>query len=353
MTTSTPAYDPSAHRANSPSAQKRKAIVHLGLNKTGSTSIQTWLRTNKSALLKQGFHYDPFEDGKHPQWPHADVIAIASLNSDDPDLLSAFRLSYGIRTPEEYNNQSQLMKTAFANSLSEAGDRTVILSSETLGVWATGTGLVGPVCEFLRKYFDEFTIVTYVREQADWLASAYSQAVKIGRFHSIKAFAAARGENNYDQFASTWSQAAEPHGSVVMRLFERETMINNDVVEDFAVTCGIDTRGLTKVRAHNEAISANEVRVLELLSRLEKRLVQLPFAPRSRHRKIARLFKGRRKFSLSKSMTRRIRALNAESNEQFRQRYFPDRPVLFATLNPREDGVAQRVVTKKIAKPHT
>ncbi len=329
-------------------AGQKRAIVHLGLNKTGSTAIQEWLRVNADALAEQGFYYDAFEDSMGGQWPQASLIAAAALRSDDANLLADFRAAHGIISPEDHAAHSHRMETMFAASLAQAEDKTVILSSETLGVWATMKGLVGPVCDFLRRYFDEFTLVTYVREQADWLASAYTQAVKMGRFHDINTFAAERGVNDYDQFARSWSQEAAPEGTLTLRLYERESLIRRDVVEDFAATCGIDTRGLQKLAPQNEAISAREVRVLEILMRLEKRFGRLPLAPRAKHRSIARRFKGRRTYALSQGMAHHIRALNADSNERVRQRYFPDRPVLFANLEPHVAHSA----SIKISEPH-
>ena len=117
-----------------------KLILHGGVHRTGSTSIQNYLAQNRAALSEQGFFY-PGEKENHQDIAWA--MWRGSLPAQD-----------------------------FASAISPGDDRTVIVSAEDICRYTR----VG----FLRRMTAGLDIhgVFFVRRQDDWLESWYNQNIR-------------------------------------------------------------------------------------------------------------------------------------------------------------------------------
>lgn len=140
--------------------------VHIGIGKTGSTTLQTFLRSNKSALERQGFCFPDIE-GIHSNG-NATPAAL-SLAEDTPQWV--YRLRPGLQ--DISSMFEQFWSELIANK--SGTNQTIIASSEEFE-------LVSPELFFERSQFDNEAkkIVLFLRRQDRVIESLYVQLVRYG-----------------------------------------------------------------------------------------------------------------------------------------------------------------------------
>ena len=136
----------------------RKLTIHIGLPKTGSSAIQTWLSANVGQLAKHGITYADLA-------PNAKLGAITSGNGSI--LRNLLRAK---RTPDPGPLLDTLIKTYFA------GREEALISSELL-VEAEPDRL-RLLSEFLLDQRVDTIVVAFVRDIYPLARSFYAQAVK-------------------------------------------------------------------------------------------------------------------------------------------------------------------------------
>lgn len=324
---------PDSTKQNVPnSVQRPNAIVHLGLNKTGSSTIQKWLSINSNRFGDQGFYYDGFDDMVRTGCRQVGALALLAytpMNVLVPG--EVLRQQLGITKLEHQRPFADRVEKAFRESVAQAGDKTMLFSSENLGTLARTPEFVAGICNMFDQYFDRVTYVIYVREQADWLLSLYSQVVKTGYVADLERFADRRGFNNYFRIGSMWSDIAGRE-NVVIRLYDPDCLVNWDVFSDFASVCGIDTRPLKTPPRKNQSLSQGELNAKRFMNICEKRLGLDPKRRTRIKRMIARMFRNKTLISIDPDLAQRVRQMKAETNEKFRKKFFPERDVLFSNL---------------------
>ncbi len=209
-----------------------KLIFHIGLQKTGTSSIQHFLHHNRDALLADGLIYPRLTDFSNVHFSgisyHNSVAAaLSKISSTFPKL-------------DEHDISS--LKIFISQS-----KKTVILSAEDFSRILD----LEKVIEFTKEF--ETTIVVYLREQTAWLQSMYNQRNKIllernsedlfdeslftqeGMFSFIK-------EGNFmpitrfDEFLYRWSKVSP---DLRVRLFSKADLMDGDLIKDFMHTIGV------------------------------------------------------------------------------------------------------------------
>jgi len=189
--------------------KNKKLILHIGLYKTGSTSIQNSLYRNKAELFKLGVNYISL-----PKY-------IQTING---------RQTF-------FNARKNIM----ADLLKKSPGHTHILSNE--GLWDRKL-LKKKTIEIIQSIniYDEIEIVAYVRRQDLFFKSFYKQENKIGALFVAGLTPEDFLENiilndslDYMKILSEYSSVFGEN-SVKVRVFELDKLINNDVVDDFLST---------------------------------------------------------------------------------------------------------------------
>lgn len=152
-----------------------KAIVHIGAEKTGSTSIQEYLCQNKRQLNKAGFYYLQSAGAINSR-------ALASYCTNDSkrdDYLN----DRGIVSLEEKTEFKRDFLKNFRTEMESIPKyiHTVIISSEHLHSRTSSQEEVNAVYELLSPFFSKIKIVCYLREQLVTCTSLYSTAIKNGK----------------------------------------------------------------------------------------------------------------------------------------------------------------------------
>lgn len=193
----------------------RKAILHIGPMKTGSTSIQHWLYRRGTALASEGFQ----------------VPAALGRNMSR---LAGIAQSSAAGSPILPSDMARLdaLRTEIESLPREI--HTLIFSGEMLGQHLSEKAEIETIKRLLDEFCNRYTVILYLRRQDDLSLSRYSTALRRGEKRS-------RPLSNAIDYESTLNLWSEVFGreNVRARMFERSAMIDGDVVRDFAQTAGI------------------------------------------------------------------------------------------------------------------
>jgi len=207
-----------------------KAIVHIGTEKTGTTSIQRYLYQNRAMLKGAGFHFLQCAGKKNNQ-------ALPAYCLDENRRDDYFR-DRGIQTLEQRQEFKRQFVKSFDSEIRGLPQHvtTVIMSSEHFHSRIRTEAELDNLSKLLTHYFDEIKIVCYLREQATTCKSYYSTHLKSGGTQSFSEFLGrCRPENvyfNYHEMLANWERGFG-FESLDVSLFLQERFLNGDLLDDF------------------------------------------------------------------------------------------------------------------------
>jgi hypothetical protein len=156
--------------ANRRSDSLRTLFLHVGMHKTGTSSIQQTLHAQREILPAFGFAYFP------PERNHS--RAIASIVGDNPHRHAGNRLA-GRHDREAAALYAAESREALQRFLAEEAAPNLIVSGEGIGM--LGDPDIDRLLALLRPLVDRLVVVGLVRNPRPFLISATQQAVKAGR----------------------------------------------------------------------------------------------------------------------------------------------------------------------------
>jgi hypothetical protein len=189
-------------------------FLHIGRHKTGTTALQQLLRKNRRRLAEHGYNYLSAVKGG----PGNHTLAHAL----DPERMAAADAE---------------QRAVYAEELEVTGRRLrhrghAIVSSEAF------QHIPPPAAAgFFPR--GETTVVVYLREQLDYLLSAYAQFIQNQPVRMALLDYAARAQPRYDRFLEGWADAFGRE-RVRPRIYARERLKDGDVRQDFLALAGID-----------------------------------------------------------------------------------------------------------------
>lgn len=238
-------------------------LLHIGSDKTGTSSIQVFMHRHRDLLAERGWLY--------PTSPGSIRHARMSLfiRPDHGLLESPAWSQQGFDSPDEF--RSTFRRELLAELGQWAGGR-VVISDEAL------YGARRQPLTRLRALTDEISrrlrAVVYLRRQDDRLISRYQQEVKVGETERLTD-RIDRGDlpKHYD-YASRlrlWTSVMEPEHLEVRR-YEPSSFVEGSLEQDFLAAAGIDLSGahLRNVNRRNESLGVEGVELLRLANRLRR-----------------------------------------------------------------------------------
>ncbi len=310
----------------------KKVYLHIGLEKTGTTSIQRALDIHREKLESLGYFYPKATAvGKN-------VLLAALFN---PNLVSRPVFKAAIeRNGGTWSAFSENLNKQLQDEYSKTSAENLILSSEFIAVH-TKYHLVKAYCD---EVAEETVVVLYLREQAAMLMSLYSTFIKGGgtEFGVLQEI-----EDKVLPFLLQYKGLIEgiekTFGDALnIRLFERDRLVAGNVIHDFLDLIGV-TEGLDEfnVERQNESLSLIGTQFLKTVNPHLPILVDGE-KNRARDGLISDLAKldstglyG--KARLSKEQVKTIKKLSKPDNKWIKERYFPDEKSLFKIASAAED----------------
>ena len=318
-----------------------RVIVHIGMEKTGTTTIQALLYRNRETLAERGFHVLRCAGRSNHR-----AIPSYCMRANRRDDYLRNRL---VDNPEKRESFREKLREEFIHEIDSLDGHlhTVLITSEHFHSLLEHQDELETLRELLQVCFSDIRILVYLREQVDTVLSRYSTAIKAGRTKELDIFLdtcrADSGFYNYDMMLARWEQVFGQE-RIEVALFSRQDFIAQDLVTDFlsridpslvgALDTEIETEneslnslGQTIGRAINLAFPSFEDSVG--INPLRTRLMDINY----------RRFRGR-----GESIAREKRELLSDQfkagNEAIRKRYFPDRDHLFATPTEKPQSAA-------------
>ncbi|MEJ0048783.1 MAG: hypothetical protein WDN04_23780 [Rhodospirillales bacterium] len=213
---------------------QRDLILHIGLSKTGSSSIQRVLASQRDALRAQGM-YMP----QSPGWANHALLPAAFVN--DPRILWGFHPGTWGLAPATRLERFRKEWAAELNALPDWASRCVI-TAEQIGGLLRADDEVQRLADNLQPYFANIQVVAYLRRQDQHAASAYSQWLRGGVLTDpALPDGGPELQPEYD-LGPLLDRFARAFGDAAMRprIFDRASLAGGDVVEDFLQLTGID-----------------------------------------------------------------------------------------------------------------
>jgi hypothetical protein len=225
-------------------------ILHLGSEKTGTSSIQKYFGLNRQALLKEGIWYPRAftNPAGHVHLRLSDAAADGTLADHGP-VSEDFR--------EEFEAARQ---DAF---------KTAVFSSEFFHSQLRDQASLARLRAFLSRYFDAIKLVYYARRQDQMLASMHSTAVQGAWTTNRSALSVydTKGHYYFDHAAVCDLWAGEfGRENLTCRVYERDKLVNGDIVDDFSTVIGLELDDSRPAVASNESLSFETMCVLILLN---------------------------------------------------------------------------------------
>lgn len=231
-------------------------VIHIGMHKTGTTSIQAALYRARKALAKRGVLYPEFgPNHSHP--------LVSMFHSAPLDYYVNFYS--GLDTPAKVDAFNQRHRDSLETQLSAREWDTVLLSGEELG-----TGLGEDELREFRKYCDRratsYCIVCYVRDPIGFATSAIQQQVQAGLTleELYEAPPRVRYRDILEKYINVFGS-----DKIQLRAYAALQQTPDRQIDDFLHTINAPHLGdcVKAIRPQNTALRSAEIHALSLYNR--------------------------------------------------------------------------------------
>ena len=210
--------------------------LHIGMPKTGTSSLQKVLFNNREKLLENGYLY-PMSGIRHNAKEIEDrychnLLALSFLDfKEKNDLLSQFPTWEGLKTEIDSINPKDVIISAEAFTFYD-----VFYKTET----------IAKVKDLLINY--KIKIIIYLRKQDDFLESCYRYMVNIGacRVGIKEFFNEIKHMFNYYQILENWADIFG-YENIIVRRFDQKNMKNNNFDDFFKLINLLDNKTLFEI----------------------------------------------------------------------------------------------------------
>jgi hypothetical protein len=236
-----------------------EAVLHVGLGKTGTTSVQQFLYRNRARLVEHGMLM-PDTPGRTR---HVGISFLMKSPATVAGLIEWQRM--GEESLEEWRKR---FRRNLRRELTRAGLPRALFTDEAL------FSCHGPAIRRLRQLTDQLArrtrVVVYLRRQDDHFVSRYQQAVKVGETARLTDFLARKWAWKYDyaRQLDRWQRFLEPT-RIVVRRYEPGHFAGGSLYQDFLDAIGVaaSAADFTPLdRTRNDALPMEAAEFMRLLN---------------------------------------------------------------------------------------
>lgn len=199
-------------------------LLHIGMPKTGSTTLQKFLLTNNNILEKYGWRYP----------------ILSNDEIGDSERLDIEKCGNGYRMFEActtYNNKSKWDK-GLGIALNNIKSKNVIISSEHVYAYGTEKFIAG-----VKEKYENIKVIIYLRRQDRAIESLYNQWIKNGdEYRSFEKYLYSNDiPENLLEYQLKLDSISRIIGkeNLIVRIYEKQQLIGNDIITDFLSVLGI------------------------------------------------------------------------------------------------------------------
>ncbi len=233
-------------------------FLHIGMEKTATTSTQEWFAANRQLLRTKGIAYSHALGAVSHR-----SLCLWCLNPDKED--QGF-LYNNVHSAEDRQRFRDDLTAAFSNEVAEAratGCSSFVISNEHCHSRLTTHTEVARSLEFLSPHFDKITVVCALRPQVD-VAVSLASTVSRDRWPVTKAFFNQANPNNtyynYNSLVARWT-AVFGAAQVKLLAFRAWPTAAAWVIRDL----GLDPASLPPIPRVNEALDIRTIAMVNAL----------------------------------------------------------------------------------------
>jgi len=232
----------------------KKLYLHIGLGKTGSSALQSWLSLNAGVLARQGIDYaDTVPEVKYGE----------SLSGNGSMLHQAC-------VDLDFDEVERLLTSTYFFT---PGNDVAIISCELFQ--GTRPPTVARFREICERNGIDVTVIAYVRSAYEGLYSTYLQFVK--RSACTHSFGDGESDTSLAVQVSYLRRYLDVFGDKMIVL--NYDGARKDIYNSFAAVTGIETRGLKKFEVKvNRSLSMQEAEVLRRINALHHGTFSTPIS---------------------------------------------------------------------------
>lgn len=246
----------------------KKAILHIGCEKTGSTSIQSHLYSHRYRLRDDDYTY----------YESAGLISnhklvIFAHSRPDQDLLDLAGVQNTAESIQKFKREFIQEHTEAVNVFhrNHPSGSTAVYSSEHCQSRLTREEDIAFLKRFLDDLYDSVEVVVYIRRQDKYASSAHNTAIQGGNTNRFSFENVHAGGVYYDYYsmlelwASVFGQSA-----ITARVFDPSRLHQKSVVADFCKHIGwSDDEKQHEEKRTNERLSYSAQEALLAFNRVE------------------------------------------------------------------------------------
>ncbi len=311
-----------------------KLSLHIGTPKSGTSTIQRFLKQNRALLQANGVHV-PQSAGKNNQQ------RLAAMFLDD-DTVDDFCRRLHLQDRADRIAAKRQWQADLSAEIKAQTCPHVVMSSEHLQSRLHAPEAIRALSDYLQTLFSDIRIILYIRDPLDTAVSLYSTAVKSGAMLAeLPLSPPALWTNiiNHKATIQRWQANLAP-AELKLRLFQKDDFVQGDLLADFISTAELPALDYNRPGRANESLDRLG---LEVLRRLNRNIP--PILPdgtinpqRGNIRTIFEAhFNSGAPFLPSAEAVAAYDTAFACSNDWVRQTFFPERDYLFT---PRTRNIA-------------
>lgn len=227
-----------------------RAVIHIGAEKTGTTTLQEFVQLNRGQLEAAGVLV--------PSTPGLRQHALLTLACLDPGRENRQTRSHApfATDPEAWRRD---FRAEFHRELAAAPEhaRTLLLTTELFHTQLLTAEEVGRLKALLDPFCDDYRIVFYMRRQDRLEVSRYSTNLRAGGTRPGPLPRRHDRYLDYEAVLARWEPVFGA-GSLVPRVYDRGWFRGGDLLEDFVDAAALPVRvaACTRPERRNPSLSA-------------------------------------------------------------------------------------------------
>lgn len=294
--------------------------MHIGAEKTGTTSVQQWFMRNRKALLQRRGILFPETPGKFNH------VALSAYALDVSHGMEELRVVCGANK----HPSVEAFREQFINDLEaeiiRTDPRRIVFSNEHCSSRLRTLEEITRLRDLLYRFSPNVRIVLYIREPVSFFASWYSTMIASGGTapfpnrpepHFLNAA-------NWLGMIQMWADVFGPQ-ALTIRRYDRKLFPDFDPIRDVCSLLNLPSENFAPVPAKNESLG---LLPLLFLRKLNPDLPRIKDGAMNQERgnivPILRTFPDPRRYSIPGQTARLIQDHFAESYAELKRVWFPD-----------------------------
>jgi hypothetical protein len=242
---------------------ERKTIyLHIGIHKTGTTSIQYYLKKNEKRLLEQSNILYPFSGRRNlaSRAHHFLAWYFFTGGSDYCEWSKQVQIA-GATKDVFWQEWQNVLK-----EIEESGSQKTVISSEGFSSYVKDEREIRELQVLLKRY--DVYIVIYIRRQDEFFISRYCQAIKTGETRKFESWYKESGSlslaKDYYSFLKKWESCFGKDRLIIRNYNDQD--VREDVVSDFCSIVGIPNQKENKNYNLNITPNVKSLRIIKSLN---------------------------------------------------------------------------------------